>query len=103
VNVSTTNAHVWFEGVVSEGSNSIVTSNGDVAIRLRSGSDVFVSGITHNGDVSVNDSDSGVTKDGDKASFEHQISNGTASFEITNGPGAIHINPDTIAVFDGDS
>jgi hypothetical protein len=103
VNVSTTNAHVWFDGVVSEGSNSIATSNGDVAVRLRAGSDVFVSGNTHNGDVTVNEGDSGVIKDGDKASFEHQVLDGTASFEITNGPGAIHINPDTIAVFDGDS
>jgi len=103
VNVSTTNAHVWFDGVVSEGSNSIATSNGDVAVRLRAESDVFVSGNTHNGDVTVNEGDSGITKDGDKASFEHQVLDGTASFEITNGPGAIHINPDTIAVFDGDS
>ncbi len=103
VNVSTTNAHVWFEGVVDEGTNSIATTNGDVSVRLLDGSNVAISGSTRNGAVSVNGGDDGVTKDSDAATVEHQSGNGSASLNITNGPGAIHINPETIAVFDGDS
>jgi DUF4097 and DUF4098 domain-containing protein YvlB len=103
VEVSTTNAHVWFDGVVSNGKYSISTTNGDIAVRLRNGSSVNVSGNTHNGDVSVNGGDEGVTKNGDVATLEYQIGNGSADLNISNGPGAIHINPDTIAVFDGDS
>jgi hypothetical protein len=103
VDVSTTNAHVWFDGVVSSGKNSISTTNGDIAVRLRNGSNVKVSGSTHNGDVSVNDGDEGVVKNGDSATLEYQVGNGSAALSISNGPGAIHINPDTIAVFDGDS
>jgi hypothetical protein len=102
VNVATTNAHVWFDGVVSEGTNSISTTNGDIAVRLRNGSDVTVSGSTHNGDVTVNAGKDGVIKDGDTATLEHLFGSGSASLNITNGPGAIHINPNTIAVFDGD-
>jgi hypothetical protein len=103
VNASTTNAHVWFEGVVDSGRNSISTTNGDISVRLRNGSDVVVSGTTHNGDVSVDGGNAGVIKDGDVATVEHLIEDGAAKLNITNGPGAIHINPDTIAVFDGDS
>jgi DUF4097 and DUF4098 domain-containing protein YvlB len=103
VNISTTNAHVWFDGVIDAGSSSISTTNGDVAVRLRNGSDVTVSGATHNGAVTIDDGSDGVTKDGDTATLEHQIKNGAATLNITNGPGAIHINPETIAVFDGDS
>jgi hypothetical protein len=103
VNVATTNAHVWFDGIVSDGTNSISTTNGDIAVRLRNGSSVTVSGSTHNGDVTVNAGKDGVLKDDDTATLEHQIGAGAARLNITNGPGAIHINPDTIAVFDGDS
>lgn len=103
VNISTTNAHVWFEGLVDEGSNSISTTNGDVAVRLQSGSDVTVSGNTHNGEVTINGGNEGVRKDGDIASLTHSVANGSASLSVTTGPGAIHINPETIAVFDGDS
>ena len=103
VDVSTTNAHVWFDGVVSNGKNSISTTNGDIAVRLRNGSNVDVSGSTHNGDVSVNGRDEGVTKNGDVVTLEYRIGDGSADLNISNGPGAIHINPDTIAVFDGDS
>jgi hypothetical protein len=103
VNVTTTNAHVWFEGVVKGGSSTISTTNGDIAVRLGAGSNVHVSGSTHNGDVTVNGGSDGVQKDGDTASFEYRVDDGSASLRISNGPGAIHINPDTIAVFDGDS
>lgn len=103
VSIVTTNAHVWLEGVITEGTNSISTTNGDIAIRLKNGSDVQVSGSTHNGEVTVNGGNDGVTKDGDNATLEHQIGDGTAKLNVTNGPGAIHINPDTIAVFDGDN
>ncbi|MGY8879675.1 MAG: DUF4097 family beta strand repeat-containing protein [Dehalococcoidia bacterium] len=103
VNISTTNAHVWFDGVIDAGSSSISTTNGDVAVRLRNGSDVTVSGATHNGAVTVDGGNDGVTKNGDTATLEHQIKNGAATLNITNGPGAININPETIAVFDGDS
>jgi DUF4097 and DUF4098 domain-containing protein YvlB len=103
VNVATTNAHVWFEGVVSVGTNSISTTNGDIAVRLQSGSDVQVSGSTHNGEVTINGGREGVTRDGDNATLEYSVGDGTAKLNITNGPGAIHINPGTIAVFDGDS
>ena len=103
VDISTTNAHVWFDGVVSNGKNSISTTNGDIAVRLRNGSDVMVSGSTHNGDVTVNGGDEGVAKNGDTATLEYRVGDGIADLSISNGPGAIHINPDTIAVFDGDS
>ena len=103
VNASTTNAHVWFEGVVDGGSNSISTTNGDVAIRLKEGSNVSVSGDTHNGDVTVNGDDKSVIKDGDASTFTYETGDETATLVITNGPGAIHINPDYISVFDGDS
>jgi DUF4097 and DUF4098 domain-containing protein YvlB len=103
VDISTTNAHVWFDGVVSNGKNSISTTNGDIAVRLRNGSNVKVSGSTHNGDVSINGGDDGVVKNGDTATLEYQVGNGSADLSISNGPGAIHINPDSIAVFDGDS
>ncbi len=103
VNLATTNAHVWFEGIVDEGSNSISTTNGDVSLRLQNGSNVDISGNTHNGDVTINGGDEGVTKDGDKATLEHLVQNGNATLNITTGPGAIHINPASIAVFDGDS
>ncbi|MBT3996280.1 MAG: DUF4097 family beta strand repeat protein [Chloroflexi bacterium] len=103
VNITTTNAHVWFDGMIDAGGNSISTTNGDVAVRLRNGSDVTVSGETHNGEVTVNGGSDGVAKDGDTATLEHRIENGAATLNITNGPGAIHINPETIAVFDGDS
>ena len=102
VDVTTTNAHVWFEGVVTDGSNSISTTNGDIAVRLGGGSNVQVSGNTHNGDVTVNGGSDSVQKDGDTASFEYSTGDGSAALNISNGPGAIHINPDTIAVFDGD-
>ena len=103
VNASTTNAHVWFEGVVDGGSNSISTSNGDVAIRLEDGSNVSVSGDTRNGDVTINGDDKSVIKDGDISTFTYGTGDETAILVITNGPGAIHINPDYISVFDGDS
>ncbi len=103
VNLATTNAHVWFEGIVDEGSNSISTTNGDVSLRLQNGSNVDISGNTHNGDVTINGGGEGVTKDGDKATLEHLVQNGNATLNITTGPGAIHINPASIAVFDGDS
>ena len=103
VNIATTNAHVWFDGVIEVGNNSISTTNGDVTVRLQDGSDVMVSGTTHNGDVTINDGSKGVAKDGDTATLEHRVENGYATLVITNGPGAIHINPEDIAVFDGDS
>ena len=103
INASTTNAHVWFEGVVDGGSNSISTSNGDVAIRLEDGSNVSVSGDTRNGDVTVNGDDKSVIKDGDISTFTYGTGDETATLVITNGPGAIHINPNYISVFDGDS
>lgn len=103
VDVSTTNGHVWFDGVVSNGKNSISTTNADIAVRLRNGSNVKVAGSTHNGDVSVNGGDEGVTRNGDVATLEYQIGDGSADLNISNGPGAIHINPDSIAMFDGDS
>ena len=102
VDITTTNAHVWFEGVVTDGSNSISTTNGDIAVRLGGGSNVQVSGSTHNGDVTVNGGSDSVQKDGDTASFEYSTGDGSAALNISNGPGAIHINPDTIAMFDGD-
>lgn len=103
VNIATTNAHVWFDGVVIEGRNTISTTNGDIAVRLRNESDVTVSGATHNGEVTIDGGSNGVSKDGDTATLQHSMNNGTATFNITNGPGAIHINPKSIAVFDGDS
>jgi len=103
VNIATTNAHVWFDGVIDDGNYSISTTNGDVAVRLRDGSDVTVSGTTHNGDVTINGGSNGVAKDGDTATLEHRVEDGSATLIITNGPGAIHINPEAIAVFDGDS
>ena len=103
INASTTNAHVWFEGVVDKGSNSISTTNGDVSIRLEDGSNVLVSGDTHNGDVTINGDDKTIKKDGDTATFTYGTGNETATLAITNGPGAIHINPAYISVFDGDS
>ena len=103
VNATTTNAHVWFDGAITAGTNSISTTNGDIAIRLQHGSDVSISGTTHNGAVTVDGSDNGVSKDGDTAVISHVIGAGTGTLNITNGPGAIHINPDTIAVFDQDS
>jgi len=103
INASTTNAHVWFEGVVDKGSNSISTTNGDVSIRLEDGSNVLVSGDTHNGDVTINGNDETIKKDGDTATFTYGTGNETATLAITNGPGAIHINPAYISVFDGDS
>jgi hypothetical protein len=62
-----------------------------------------VLGTTHNGDVTINDGSKGVAKDGDTATLEHRVENGYATLVVTNGPGAIHINPKDIAVFDGDS
>ena len=103
INASTSNAHVWFEGVVDKGSNSISTTNGDVSIRLEDGSNVLVSGDTHNGDVTINGDDKSIRKDGDTATFTYGTGNETATLAITNGPGAIHINPAYISVFDGDS
>jgi DUF4097 and DUF4098 domain-containing protein YvlB len=103
INASTTNAHVWFEGVVDKGSNSISTTNGDVSIRLEYGSNVLVSGDTHNGDVTINGDDKSIGKDGDTATFTYSAGNEAATMAITNGPGAIHINPAYISVFDGDS
>jgi len=103
VNIATTNAHVWFDGVVIEGRNTISTINGDIAVRLRNESDVTVSGATHNGEVTIDGGSNGVSKDGDTATLRHSMNNGTAMFNISNGPGAIHINPKSIAVFDGDS
>ncbi len=102
VHIVTTNAHVWFDGVISEGSSSISTTNGDIAARLGSGSDVLISAYTHNGDVTVNGGTENVSKDGDVATIAHRIEDGNGQLSITNGPGAIHINPNTIAVFDGD-
>lgn len=102
VNAATSNAHVWFEGVINSGSNSISTTNGEIAVRLQSGSDVAITGNTHNGDVSVNGGDDGVEMNGDAASVSYRVGDGPATLKITNGPGGIHINPDTIAVFDGD-
>jgi hypothetical protein len=102
VNIVTTNAHVWFEGVIDEGSNSISTTNGDIAVRLGDDSNVLVTGNTHNGDVTVSGCSDCVLKQGDTASILYTVDDGTATLNITNGPGAIHINPDTIAVFDGD-
>lgn len=105
VNIVTTNAHVWFEGVIDEGSTSISTTNGDIAVRIKDGSNVSVTGTTHNGDVTVNGASDNVAvkKNGDTASITYRVNDGTATLNITNGPGAIHINPDIIAVFDGDS
>jgi len=103
VNISTTNAHVWFDGMISQGSNTISTTNGDIKVRLQAGSNVTVSGSTHNGEVTIDGGDVGVTKVGDTATLRHRIQDGSGTLKITNGPGAIHINPDTIAVFDGDS
>ncbi len=100
--VVTTNAHVWFEGVVNDGTSSISTTNGDIAARLENGSDVLITAYTRNGDVTVNGGFQDVTKDGDVATVAHRIEDGQGKLNITNGPGAIHINPDTIAVFDGD-
>ena len=102
INASTSNAHVWFEGIVDRGSNSISTTNGDVAIRLEEGSNVLVSGDTRNGDVTIDGDDSSVIKDGDIATFTYGTGDETATLVITNGPGAIHINPAYISVFDGD-
>ena len=102
INASTSNAHVWFEGVVDMGSNSISTSNGDVAIRLEEGSNVLVSGDTRNGDVTIDGDDSSIIKAGDTATFTYITGDETATLVITNGPGAIHINPAYISVFDGD-
>ena len=102
VNLATTNAHVWFDGLVDEGANSISTTNGDVALRIRNGSNVEVTGSTHNGDVTIDGGTEGVTRDGDKATLEHLVQDGNARLNITTGPGAIHINPESIAVFDGD-
>jgi len=104
MNIATTNAHVWFAGVIDEGTNSISTTNGDIAVRLGNDSNVTVAANTHNGDVSVNGSSDhdGVLKRGDRTTVSYQIDGGNATLNITNGPGAIHINPDVIAVFDGD-
>ena len=38
----------------------------------------------------------------DTATFTYGTGNETATLVITNGPGAIHINPTYISVFDGD-
>tara|TARA_B100000029_G_scaffold113832_1_gene106247 strand:+ start:2303 stop:3136 length:834 start_codon:yes stop_codon:yes gene_type:complete len=102
INASTSNAHVWFEGIVDKGSNSISTTNGDVSIRLEEGSNVLVSGDTRNGDVTIDGDNSSIIKDGDTATFTYGTGNETATLVITNGPGAIHINPTYISVFDGD-
>ena len=103
INASTSNAHVWFEGIVDRGSNSISTTNGDVAIRLEEGSNVLVSGDTRNGDVTIDGDDSSIIKDGDTANFIYGTGDETATLVITNGPGAIHINPAYMSVFDGDN
>ena len=103
MNITTTNAHVWVDGVIDIGNNSIATTNGDVVVRLRDGSNVTVSGATHNGDVTINGGSEGIVRDGDTATLEHRVENGSATLLITNGPGAIHINPEAIALFDGDS
>ena len=103
INAYTTNAHVWFEGIVDRGSNSISTTNGDVAIRLEEGSNVLVSGDTRNGDVTIDGDDSSIIKDGDTANFIYGTGDETATLVITNGPGAIHINPAYMSVFDGDN
>lgn len=103
VNIVTTNASVWFEGVVDEGSNSISTTNGDIVVRLKNGSNVAVSGNTRNGDVTVNGGSDGVARDGDRASISYRVDVGVATLHLTNGPGAIHVNPPVIAVFDGES
>ena len=89
--------------MVDKGSNSISTTNGDVSIRLEDGSNVLVSGDTHNGDVTINGDDKSIKKNGDNATFTYSTGNETATLAITNGPGAIHINPAYISVFDGDS
>lgn len=104
VNIVTTNAHVWFAGVIDDGLNSISTTNGNIAVRLGSGSDVLVTGSTRNGDVTVNGARNGdyVVKQGNTASVSYRVKDGSATLNITNGPGAIHINPDVIAVFDED-
>ncbi len=102
VNLTTTNAHVWFEGLITQGASSIATTNGDIAVRLKDGSDVTVTGSTRNGEVTVNSGSDGVSTEGDTATLEHRIGTGKGTLRITNGPGAIHINPETIAVFDGD-
>ena len=78
------------------------TTNGDVAIRLEEGSNVLVSGDTRNGDVTIDGDDSSIIKDGDTATFTYITGDETATLVITNGPGAIHINPAYISVFDGD-
>jgi len=98
--IMTTNGHVWFRDELSSGRNSITTENGDIFVELLPGSDVHVTGETHNGSVTINDSTDGVDEDGDQAEFVHVIGDGTARLSITNGPGAIHINPSTIAAFD---
>ena len=103
INASTSNAHVWFEGIVDRGSNSISTTNGDVAIRLEEGSNVLVSGDTRNGDVTIDGDDSSIIKDGDTANFIYGTGDETATLVITNGPGAIHITPAYMSVFDGDN
>jgi DUF4097 and DUF4098 domain-containing protein YvlB len=103
MNITTTNAHVWVDGVIDIGNNSIATTNGDVVVRLQDGSNVTVSGATHNGDVTINGGSEGIVRDGDTATLEHRVENGSATLLITNGPGAIHINPEAIALFDGDS
>ena len=74
-------------------------------MRLGDNSNVSVTGSTHNGDVTINGAgdDDGIVRQGDTASVSYRIDEGTATLNITNGPGAIHINPDIIAVFDGDS
>ena len=102
VNISTTNAHVWFDGLITKGTNTISTTNGDIAVRLQAGSDVAVSVSTHNGEVTIESGDTGVTKYGDRATLEHSFTDGVATLNITNGPGAIHINPKIISVFDED-
>ena len=66
---------------------------------------VTVTANTRNGDVSVNGAIDNeiVEKRGDRTTASYRIDGGNATLNITNGPGAIHINPDVIAVFDGDS
>tara|TARA_Y100001936_G_scaffold136494_1_gene133258 strand:- start:1248 stop:2075 length:828 start_codon:yes stop_codon:yes gene_type:complete len=103
VNASTSNAHVWFDGQITDGANSISTTNGDIAILLQQGSDVSISGTTHNGLVTIDGGDNGVSKDGDTAVISHVVDGGRGILNITNGPGAIHINLDAIEVFDQDS
>ena len=105
VNVATTNAHIWFQGTVDRGINSLVTTNGDVVVRIGERSDVFITGTTHNGDVSIggDSGHTGIEIHDDTAVVSYSIGTGVASLNITSGPGAIHINPKSIAVFDGDS